>query len=73
MLRVGWAFRLKLLAEELENHVADEGGDVRNDEVWDRQDVVDREPESTTGAIGASELAHQEIRVEEEDDEPDLD
>ena len=56
-----------------EDDVADEGGDDADGEVGKGEDVVEGGGEGFAGGIGAVELAHQEVGVEEEDDEGDFD
>jgi len=63
---------LELLAEVLEDDVADGGRNDGDGEVLDREDVNQGDGEPLTWATGAVELAHQEVGVEEEDDESDL-
>ena len=57
----------------LEDDVADGGRNDGDGKVLDREDVNQGDGEPLTWAIGAVELAHQEVGVEEEDDESDLD
>jgi len=64
---------LELFAEVLKDDVADGGGDDGNCEVPDGEDVVEGDGEGFTAATGAVELSHEEVGVEEEDDESDLD
>jgi hypothetical protein len=61
--------QLELLAEELEDEVACEGGEDSNGEVGEGEDVLKGEGEGLAGSGVAVELAHQEVGVEEEDDE----
>ena len=63
----------ELLAQGLEDDVADDGGEERDGEVAEREDVDESDGERFALASRAVELAHQQIRVEEEDDESDLD
>ena len=65
--------RLEFSAEELEDNVADEGGEDGDGEVGEGEDVGQGEGEGLAVAGGAVELAHEEVGVEEEDDEGDLD
>jgi hypothetical protein len=69
----GRARRLEFFAEELEGGVADEGGEEGDDEVGVGEDVGEGGGEGFAGGGGAVELAHEEVGVEEEDDEGDLD
>ena len=64
---------LGFLAEVFEDDVADGCGDDRDGEVLDGEDVGEGDGESFAGAIGAVEFAHEEVGVEEEDDERDFD
>ena len=64
---------LGFLAEVFEDDVADRCGDDRDGEVLDGEDVGEGDGESFAGAIGAVEFAHEEVGVEEEDDERDFD
>jgi hypothetical protein len=64
---------LELFAQALEEDVADGGRNDGDGKVLDREDVNQGDGEPLTWAIGAVELAHQEVGVEEEDDESDLD
>ena len=57
----------------LEDDVADGGRDDGDGKVLDREDVNQGDGEPLTWAIGAVKLAHQEVGVEEKDDENDLD
>jgi hypothetical protein len=65
--------RLEFFAEVFEDDVADEGGDDGDEEVLAGDDVVQGDGEGLAGAVGGVELAHEEVGVEEEDDERDLD
>ena len=56
-----------------EDDVADGGRDDGDGEVLDGEDVNHGDRKPLTWAIGAVELAHQEVGVEEEDNESDLD
>ena len=64
---------LGFLAEVFEDDVADRCGDDRDGEVLDGEDVGEGDSEGFAGAVGAVEFAHEEVGVEEEDDERDLD
>jgi len=64
---------LELLAEVLEDDVADGGRDDGDGKVLDSEDVDQGDGESFATASGAVELTHQQVGVEEEDDEDDLD
>lgn len=64
---------LELLAEGFEDKVADGGGEEADGEVAEGQDVVEREGKGLAGAVGVGEFAHEEVGVEEEEDEGDLD
>ena len=57
----------------LEDEVGDGGGEDGDGEVGDGEDVGEGDGEGFAVAIGTVELAHQEVGVEEEDDEGDLD
>jgi hypothetical protein len=61
------------LAEEFKDKVADNCGDERYCKVCVREDVMDGEEDSLTPAVSRSEFAHEEIGIEEEDNEGDLD
>jgi len=63
---------LEFFAEEFEEEVADERGDDGDGEVGEGEDVVEGEGEGFAVAGGAVEFSHEEIGVEEEDDEGDL-
>jgi len=63
---------LELLAEVFEDDVADDGGEDGDGEVLAGDDVVQGEGEGLASAVGAVELSHEEVGVEEEDDEGDL-
>jgi hypothetical protein len=56
-----------------EDEVGDGGGKDGDGEVGDCEDVGEGDGEGFAVAIGAVELAHEEVGVEEEDDEGDLD
>ena len=62
-----------MFAEALEYDVADGGCDDGDGKIPDGEDVVKGDGEGFTGAVGTVELAHQEVGVEEEDDECNLD
>jgi hypothetical protein len=64
---------LEFFAEELEGGVAEEGGEEGDEEVGGGEDVGEGGGERFVGGGGAGELAHEEVGVEEEDDEGDLD
>jgi hypothetical protein len=64
---------LEAFAQVFEDDVADEGGDEADDEVGSGEDVVEAGGEGFAGGVGVGELAHQEVGVEEEDDESDFD
>jgi hypothetical protein len=77
MLRRTWGTRLSgvsgALAEVFEDYVADGGGDDGDGEICDGEDVVQGDGEGFPVAAGAVEFAHEQVGVEEEDDERDLD
>ena len=80
VLRRTWGTRiccldmwLGALAQVLEEDVADGGGGDGNGEILEREDVVQRDGEGLARAVSAVEFAHQEVGVEEEDDEGNLD
>src|ERR1039457_5109584 len=60
-------------AQVFEDDVADGCGDDGDGEVLDGEDVVEGDGEGLAGAVDAVELAHQQVGIEEEDDERDLD
>jgi hypothetical protein len=64
---------LEFFAEELEGGVADEGGEEGDGEVGVGEDVGEGGGEGLALAGRAIEFAHEEVGVEEEDDEGDLD
>ena len=53
--------------------MADDGGEECNGEVGWGEDVAEGEGEGFAAARGAVELSHEEVGVEEEDDECNLD
>ena len=64
---------LEIFAQGLEDEVGDGGGEDGDGEVGDGEDVGEGDGEGFSVAGGTVELAHQEVGVEEEDDEGDLD
>jgi hypothetical protein len=64
---------LEFTAEELEDHVADEGCDVGDEEVWESEDVGEGQGEGFALSGRAVELPHEQVGIEEEDDEADFD
>jgi len=64
---------LDLLAQVLENYVADERGDEGDYEVGGGEDVVKSEGHAFAAGVGGGKLAHQQVGIEQEDDECDLD
>src|ERR1039458_1066841 len=60
-------------AQVLECDVADGCGDDGDGEVLDSEDVVEGDGEGLAGAVDTVELAHEQVGIEEEDDERDLD
>lgn len=56
-----------------EDDVADGGGDDRDGEVLDGEDVVEGDEQSFACAVGAVEFAHKQVGIEEEDDGCDFD
>jgi len=63
---------LELFTQEFEHDIADEGGDEGDDEIRAREYVDEGEGEGFAVGVGGGELAHEEIGIEEEDDERDL-
>jgi hypothetical protein len=53
--------------------VANESGDERNDEIRQGQDVVEGVSQGLAATAGDGEFAHQEIGIEEKNDESNLD
>ena len=64
---------LETFAEVFEDDVADDGGDEADGEVGGGEDVGEGEWRGFAGGVGTVELAHEQVGVEEEDDEADLD
>ena len=64
---------LEAFAQVFEDDIAGDGGDEGDGEVGKGEDVVEGVGEGLGVGVGAGELAHEEVRVEEEDDEGDLD
>ena len=64
---------LEFTAEELEDDVADEGCDVGDEEVWESEDVGEGQGEGFAVSGRAVEFPHEQVGIEEEDDERDLD
>jgi len=64
---------LGAFAQMLEDDVADGRGDDGDGEILDGEDVVEGDGEGLASAVGAVEFAHEEVGIEEEDDERDLD
>src|ERR1017187_8413104 len=62
-----------LFAQVLECDVADGCGDDGDGEVLDSEDVVEGDGEGLAGAVDTVELAHEQVGIEEEDDERNLD
>jgi hypothetical protein len=60
-------------AEELEDKVTDQSGGEPDDEVDGGKDIVQSDGEGFAPSGGAIELSHEQIGIEEEDDEDDLD
>jgi uncharacterized protein YheU (UPF0270 family) len=64
---------LEALSHLIERHVTDEGGHHGDDEIIRREDVSQRLQErSVSQAMAQIILAHQEVRIEEKDDESHL-
>jgi hypothetical protein len=63
---------LEFFAEELDDEVADEGGGESDGEVGGGEDIIECGAEGLALACGPVEFAHEEVGVEEEDDEADL-
>jgi hypothetical protein len=68
-----WVADLEAAAEEFEDEVADDCGEDCDGEVGEGEDVGEGNGEGFALACGAVEFAHEEVGVEEEDDECDLD
>jgi len=64
---------LEIFAQGLEDEVGDGGGEDGDGKIGDGEDVAEGDGEGLAAAGGAVELSHEEIGVEEEDDEADLD
>ena len=64
---------LEFFAEVLEDDVADQGGEDGDGEVGGGEDVAQGEGEGLAAACRAAKLSHEEVGVEEKDDEADLD
>src|ERR1039457_61945 len=60
-------------AQVFEDDVADGCGDDGDGEVLDSEDVVEGDGEGLAGAVDTVELAHEQVGIEEEDDERNLD
>jgi hypothetical protein len=63
---------LEPLAQLLEHYVPNECGDEGDYEVGGSEDVVESEGHAFAVGVGGSELAHQQIGIEQEDNENDL-
>jgi len=63
---------LNSLSEVLKNEVADHSGDGGNSEIRGGEDIPNSESESLFVAICMLEFAHQQIGIEQEDDETNL-
>jgi hypothetical protein len=63
---------LEISAQEFEYEIADECGEQADGEVLRGKDIAQREGQGFTSAVGGVKFAHQEIGVEEEEDEGDL-
>ena len=50
--------QLKLLSQMLEDDVANQGGDERDDEIGQRQDVIEGVSQRFAAAAGDGEFAH---------------
>ena len=57
----------------LNDDIADRGGHDGDGKILDRKDVVQCEQNAFAWPVGAIELTHQQVGVEQEDDERDLD
>src|ERR1700682_4271477 len=65
---------LDSIAQRFDHDVADQRGDERDDEVDGGDDVVDGPEEaSASGGPGAREVPHDQVGIEEKDDEADFD
>jgi hypothetical protein len=64
--------RSEFAAKGFEDGVADHGGCERDEEVGGGEDVVEGEGKAFGGSGGSGELAHEEIGIEEKDDEGDF-
>jgi hypothetical protein len=69
---VAAGLNLRFFAQEHEGNVSDDSSDNGYCYGFDCDDVVQREQERLAVPGRGRELAHQEIGVEEEDDESDL-
>ena len=63
---------LEFLAQMLEHNVADERGDEGYYKIEAGEDVVESEGHALAVRVGGGELAHEQIGIEQEDDERDL-
>lgn len=61
--------KLELLAEIFDDYETDQPGQDGDCKVREGENIVDRECEGLSLSIRASEFSHQEIGIEEEDDE----
>ena len=68
--KFGW---LELFAQVFKDDVADRAGEDGDGEILEGEDVVQGDAEGLACAVGTVELSHQEVGIEEEDDETDLD
>jgi len=64
---------LELFAQVLEHYVADERGDQGDYQVGDGEDVLEGEGHGFAVGVGGGELTHQQIGIEQEDNERDFD
>jgi hypothetical protein len=73
LLPILCSLRLQFAAEEFEDHVANAGADHADEEIVGSDHVVKGDGEGLALPIGSSELAHEEIGIEEKDDECNFD
>jgi len=64
---------LKHLAQRFKDHIADQSGDESDEEVGACNDVVEGEGQGLAVPAGNGKLTHQQIGIEEKDDERNLD
>jgi len=63
---------LEPFTQGFEDEVSDQGGNNGNQKICASKNVDQGESQSLSSSIGSVEFTHQEIRIEEEDDERNL-